>query len=133
MTGDAALLPERDRTFLDCKGYRYTAQRAEQQTCVTLHDLPLPTGFNIASCELLVRLPAGWPEATPDMFWVQPNLSVTGVVPAQAQVQEQLLGSPWQRFSRHLTPGEWRAGIDDLEAWITWITWSLRQDAECAV
>jgi hypothetical protein len=131
MTG-GELLPERDRSFLDRKDYKYSVQRADQQTCLTINDFPLPAGFNVANCELLIRLPAGWPDATPDMFWVRPNLTVSGATPAQAQVHEQLLGLAWQRFSRHLTSGQWRPGLDDLEAWMTWITRSLHQDVACA-
>lgn len=126
------LLPERDRAFIERKQFDVAVERADQQTCITIHNFILPVGFNVLTCEMLVRLPAGWPDAAPDMFWVQPDLTVAGVIPAQAQVHETVLGVNWQRFSRHLSPGEWRAGVDDLEAWITWINRSLRQDVACA-
>ena len=39
-------------------------------------------------------------------------------------VMEHYLGRSWQRWSRHLLPGQWRSGVDGVESYLVLI----RQD-----
>ncbi len=95
----------------------------EQFKCVTqpggwsflvIPDFHLPKGYSHNTAQLLVKLPPGFPDAAPDMFWVNPQIRTqSGGVP-QGTSFESLLGEQWQRFSWHLTPGAWRPGISTL-------------------
>ncbi|MFZ5477855.1 MAG: multiubiquitin domain-containing protein [Myxococcota bacterium] len=63
---------------------------------------------------LMVKLPPLFPDAQPDMFWVQPPLATAaGAVPRGAS-NETVLGEVWQRFSWHLASGAWKPGISSL-------------------
>jgi hypothetical protein len=77
-------------------------------------DFELPGGFQPNRVELLVKLPPGFPDAAPDMFWVHPAVKTgAGGVPRSTSI-ERLLGKNWQRFSWHLAAGAWKPGISDV-------------------
>lgn len=79
-----------------------------------ISNFPLSVGYSLDSIQLLIKLPPGFPDASPDMFWVSPHVKTkSGVVP-QGTSAELLLGQQWQRFSWHLQPGAWRPGISTL-------------------
>lgn len=122
------LLPD-DEAYLQRKGYDYEVDEEGNFTCVVIHGYPFPEGLTPARADLLIRLPAGWPDATPDMFWCDPEIRVvrTGQHPPAASHFEEHLGRRWQRFSRHLHPGSWSGG--GLEAWMTVIASELRKAA----
>jgi hypothetical protein len=81
---------------------------------LVISDYALPAGFEPNRVELLVKLPPGFPDAAPDMFWVSPDVrTANGNVP-RATTNERLLGRNWQRFSWHLAAGAWKAGMSDL-------------------
>jgi E2/UBC family protein E len=111
--GQTQLLPESDREFLDEKGYVYDVQQAGD-VFVTIRDFTLPETYSPRSCTLLLKLPAGYPNANPDMFWTAPNVRlVGGGVPVAAEVVEVYMNQSWQRWSRHTNT--WRAGIDNIQ------------------
>ncbi len=74
----------------------------------------LPVGFQPGAVDLLIKLPPGFPDAQPDMFWVSPTVkTVQGSLP-RATCMESLLGKEWQRFSWHLAAGAWKPGVSTL-------------------
>lgn len=78
----------------------------------------LPGGFQPNRVELLVKLPPGFPDAAPDMFWVYPEVKTpNGAVPRGTSA-ECLLGKDWQRFSWHLAAGAWKPGISTLRDYL---------------
>jgi hypothetical protein len=96
--------------------------------CVVLHDFKLRPGYNVEAADLLVRLPPGFPDAAPDMFWIDPPIARTdGVGISAADQYEMHLGRRWQRFSRHLAGGEWRAGVDSIESYLALIRKALAE------
>jgi hypothetical protein len=105
---------------------------------VLIHDYVLPDGFEPASTTMLLRLPPGFPDAAPDMFWADPPIKVraTGAYPVAADQfelypvdgEESMQVRRWQRFSRHLPNGAWRPGIDDLRSWLRTIRATLEAD-----
>lgn len=99
--------------------------------CVVIHKFELPEGYAPREVDLLLRLPAGYPDAAPDMFWVIPSVTLarTGQVPQAATSMEPYLKRTWQRFSRHLSPGVWQAGRDDLRSYLALITRDLEKGA----
>src|ERR1700728_2699794 len=81
---------------------------------LVISDFELPGAFQPNRVELLVKLPPGFPDAAPDMFWVHPAVRTgAGNVPRSTS-NERLLGKNWQRFSWHLAAGAWKPGISDL-------------------
>lgn len=81
---------------------------------VVISNYELPVGFAPNRVDLLVKLPPGFPDAAPDMFWVHPEVRApNGAVP-KATSPERLLGKNWQRFSWHLAPGAWKPGVSEL-------------------
>jgi hypothetical protein len=63
-------------------------------------------------------LPAGYPNAHPDMFWTFPDVKLAnGSWPKSSEHHYAYDGRNWQRWSRHYQ-GKWRAGIDGLRSYL---------------
>ena len=67
--------------------------------------------------------PHAWlSDVAPDMWWFHPAIKRTdGIQIPATDVFEHHLGREWQRWSRHLTPGQWQSGIDSLESYVALI------------
>lgn len=122
------MLPPNDREHLQQKGYTFEETSDGGMLCVVIKGFRLPAGYEPPVTDLLLRLPVGYPDAAPDMFWCNPpvRLGANGSFPQAADLMEQHLGGTWQRFSRHLAPGVWRPGTDCLESYLSLI----RRDLE---
>src|ERR1044072_1837565 len=96
-----AVLREHDQSFLDSLGYSYTVEADHGFVKVVLTDFPTP-GLDQSEAALLLRLPVGFPDATPDMFWVSPALTANGAAIPGTEVTENHVGRSWQRWSRHI-------------------------------
>lgn len=115
-------LPPLDEAFLVEAGHKFESAVESGMTCIVFPSWPLPDGLNYTSADLLVRLPGGYPDAAPDMWWFSPALTTAGGGVIQAtEVSEMHLGRTWQRWSRHLGAGQWRSGIDGLENYLALI------------
>ncbi|WP_159601591.1 E2/UBC family protein [Agromyces humi] len=125
------MLEQEDRDWLAERGLDFEIAEEGAYTNLILRDFVLPAGFDREKIDLLVRLPAGFPDTAPDMFWVNPQvrLTKTGAFPRAADVMETVGGRQWQRFSRHFSGSPWRPGIDSLPSWILCIRSLLEQDA----
>lgn len=87
--------------------------------CVVIKNMRLPKGLNPETADLLVRIPGGYPDVAPDMWWFNPPIKRIDNSPIPAtETYEQHVGQTWQRWSRHLSPGQWRAGLDSLESYL---------------
>ena len=64
---EAGIAPERARLYAENGGW----------TFVVISDFELPMGFEPNQVDLLVKLPPGFPDAAPDMFWVHPAVQTT--------------------------------------------------------
>lgn len=118
------LLPDDDVAYLNEKQWPASVYRAGAEVHVRITAFPFPDAYTPRSADLLIRLPAGYPNANPDMFWTHPDVKlVSGAWPAASdvhQVQEptEIYGhTPWQRWSRHFSGG-WRPGVDGLRTYI---------------
>jgi hypothetical protein len=101
--------------------------------CVLIPNFPLGEGFDQEAADLLVRLATGYPDVAPDMWWFHPPVRrADGQEIPATQAYERHLGREWQRWSRHLQPGQWRSGIDSLESYIAIIRRELELAARSA-
>jgi len=122
MDTNIRLLPDVDIEFLDAKGYRVTERAVANWIHVIVHEFALPAAYVPTVCDLLVRLPPGYPNANPDMFWTRPEVRLAnGNWPDRANVRETFEGEMWQRWSRHIPPNAWRPGTDSLQTFIATI------------
>lgn len=114
------MLPPIDQVHLDERAPGSTVTQEGGMICVVIPKLDLPQGFTHSQSDLLVRLSPGYPDVPPDMWWFDPPVRrIDGQPIAATQLQESYLGRVWQRWSRHLTPGQWRTGIDSLESYLS--------------
>lgn len=124
------LISEPEREALAAVGASWsTHEMPDGWTCVVINGYRLPAGFSPEVVDLMIRLHPQFPDAQPDMFYLCPTAVIagTGHRPQATEVDELILERTWQRFSRHLAPGAWRAG-DDLCTWLTAIRQLLRSD-----
>ena len=127
-------LPNSETAFLSSLGIDHQIIAENGMTCVLLQDWSLPAGLNLVSADLLVRLPPGYPDVCPDMWWFSPSVHrADGTDLPNTGVYEHHLGRRWQRWSRHLTPEQWRSGIDGLENYVALIRHDLERWVPAAV
>jgi len=114
------MLPPDDLDYLKARAPQHVVSSEGGMICVVLPAFPIPEGLSPATSDLLFRLSPGYPDVPPDMWWFNPPIRRTngGAIPA-TQVQERHLGRDWQRWSRHLSPGQWRSGVDSIESYLS--------------
>ena len=97
-------------------GFEYfeTVSQPDGWTFLLVPDYPLPDGFSHHDARLLIKLPPLFPDAAPDMFWLNPSIRTSSGGTPQGTSTATLLGAEWQQFSWHLSPGAWRAGLSTL-------------------
>ncbi len=121
----ATILRPVDEAFLN-EHFAWEAIVESGMVCVTITEYSLAAGLTPAVDELLVRLPSGFPDVGPDMFWfATPVTRVDGSAIAATELIETYLGRSWQRWSRHIG-NRWRPGIDDLRSYFAYVATCLR-------
>lgn len=124
------MLPTNDTNYLSDKIRDHSLLVDGGMTCILCPGFVLPRGFNPVSSDLLLRLNTGYPDVPPDMWWFNPPVARADGKPIPAtEVMESYLGRTWQRWSRHLTAGQWRSGIDGIESYFA----LLRKELERSV
>jgi len=127
------MLPAPDRDFLERKGFRYEVKPDAGMICVIIPGLKLPPGLVPAQSDLMYRLATGYPDIPPDMWWFYPAVRRADGVPIPATDSiEQHFDRAWQRWSRHLDPGTWLAGVDTLESFFALTMKELAVNARTA-
>ena len=122
-------LPEDDESFLVRKGYEWTLSDASDGGLLVVKSYRVNGArYDRSETDLLLRIPAQYNMARLDMWWVEPHLRLRsgGNYPEAASTLENYLGKVWQRFSRHLPDGVWRAGVDGLPMFLTFINRELQ-------
>jgi hypothetical protein len=120
------MLPPIDQEYLQTRALGSAVSLDRGMICVVVPNFPLPAGFTVTQADLLLRLAPGYPDVPPDMWWFQPAvLRVDGRPIIMTQVQEAYLGRVWQRWSRHLQPGQWRSGVDSIESYLALVRTEL--------
>ena len=113
------MLPSIDTQYLQERVPGHTVTAEGNMVCVTIPNFETPPGLSVAATTLLLRLSPGYPDVPPDMWWFNPPVKrVDGTEIPATQAYERHLGREWQRWSRHLAPGQWRSGVDSLEGYL---------------
>jgi Prokaryotic E2 family E len=121
------VLSEGDEAFLKAQGFDYEVISEGQMFSLIIRGYRLPAGYEPGLVDLLLRLPTGFPDAAPDMFWTYPVVAYPGGgVPPATQDRLDFNGRTWQRWSRHLAIG-WRPGIDNLQTYLRLIRTDLEK------
>lgn len=124
-------LPQSDIACLAERGIQYSVSSEANMTCIVFPGYALPTGYNLAAADLLLRLQPGFPDVPPDMWWFYPAIRrADGSVIQATEVMERHLGRDWQRWSRHFNGGQWRSGVDSLESFLALIRRELERCAK---
>jgi hypothetical protein len=123
-------LPEADTTYLADRKLPHSIALEGGMTCIVFPQWRLPAGYDRTSADLLLRLPPGYPDVPPDMWWFDPVVRLSnGQVIQAADAMELHLGRTWQRWSRHFANGQWKSGVDCLESYVALIQ---RELSRCA-
>jgi hypothetical protein len=126
-------IPEPELESLKGDGLKFSVVPEGNMTCIVVQKFSLPAGYKRTEVDLLLRLPPGFPDAPPDMWWFDPPVQrADGQVIPATQITETHVGRSWQRWSRHFQPGQWRPGIDCLESFLALIRKELRRCGEPA-
>lgn len=124
ITGTPTLLPELDVEFLNEKDFDCEVTQVGGEVRVIINNFPFPAQYSPRTAKLMLRLPSGYPNANPDMFWTSPDVKLlNGNLPLNANYYDPSAGN-WQRWSRH--DNSWRPGTDDLRTKIS----SVRKELE---
>lgn len=109
-------LPERDKDFLDEKGYNYELVEFPGGIYLIINDFPFPPSYLPRQAKVLIVLPTGYPEAKVDMIFTIPDVKLTnGQWPLNCEAHLLHNGLRWQQWSRHIN---WRIGIDNLRTFM---------------
>ena len=122
-------LPPKLEAELATLRLQHTIEVAEDPDFVSLvfKDFRLGEGFNVEHSNLLIRIPRSYPDAAPDMFWVDRNVALAnGAVPLNADSIETHLSREWRRFSWHRQQ-PWNPTVDNIYAYVEFITRRLRE------
>lgn len=123
------MLRPSDQAVLDEIGLPYDIGQDGAFVTVMIRNFPMPASLEPTGSNMLLRLPPGFPDAAPDMFWLQPPVAGPGSTPIPGtQSLEPYLGSTWQRWSRHIA-SQWRPGIDNLGTYMAYVRRCLDQAA----
>lgn len=123
-------LPADDLKHLAERGIAYQIAFEANMTCVVFPRFALPPGYDRSESDLLLRLPAGYPDVPPDMWWFDPPVLLPGGRSVQAtECTERYLDRSWQRWSRHFNQGQWRSGLDCLETFLALVRKELQRCA----
>ena len=97
------------------------------QWLVSLADATMPNGWNKKTSSVHFFVPAGYPHANPDCFYVDADVRLAnGSLPQNAQIQQlaDLGQALW--FSYHLQR-PWKPGRDRLNTWVATIAGRLAE------
>ncbi|MGN6588237.1 MAG: E2/UBC family protein [Solirubrobacterales bacterium] len=127
------MLSDGDEIYLKERGFDYEVVPEGAMFSLIIRGFHLPAGYEPAVVDLLLRLPGGFPDAAPDMFWMNPLVAyVGGGAPPATETRLEFGGRTWQRWSRHLAVA-WRPGVDNLQTYLRLIRTDLEKGAPALV
>jgi Prokaryotic E2 family E len=93
---------------------------------VVIPAFALGEGYSLPTSDLLIRAQRTYPDAGPDMFWLEVGvLLLNGQPPQSAEPIETYQGRTWRRFSWHRQ--RWEPSIDNLHGYLEFIRRRLKE------
>ena len=115
------MLSAKNHSILAALGESYRVFDEEGFLVIIIDGFSMPEGIAPQKSAMLIRLPPGFPDAAPDMFWLDPAIhGPGGTVFPGTEASQVFIGRTWQRWSRHIQQ-EWRPGIDNLATYMAYI------------
>jgi hypothetical protein len=108
-------LLDRDTKFLDEAGYRWETVIDGERRWLLVHDYRLPLGYLQSTICLAIEVPSLYPTAELDMFYCSPAVFLEdGRAIAQTEVQQSIVDTQFQRWSRHREGSVWSSSDDSI-------------------
>lgn len=128
----AELLSLSDRSFLERSYPSHSVFTEGNHICVVIEAFGLADGLEPSVSDLLIRLPGGYPDRHPDMFWFGDAIKRTDGAPIRAVGSRMTVsGRVWHRWSRHMRADEWSAS-GGLRAYVGYVKMCVTHAAERA-
>lgn len=108
---------ERRKEEVDLLGKKYgEVEQGPNLDWVLFKAFPVPPGWSVASTELLVMIPPGYPFTPPDNFYVPVGFRLaSGATPGNYSEGTTQVGRQWGQFSFHIQAGDWQASPEVLD------------------
>lgn len=117
---EVTFLPKKDLEYLRTKEFDYQEIVEGKVKCLIIKDYRLPEKkYHVDKVDLLIRIPNGYNDTPPDMFFCSPHLkfSETNTEPPATSGRLNFNKIVWQQWSRHSNTGnDWRPGIDGINS-----------------
>ncbi|MGE0371674.1 MAG: E2/UBC family protein [Gammaproteobacteria bacterium] len=127
---DFQLLPK-DEAYLVAIGAVWETAIDNGRRWLILRNRPLPTGYTVSMTDIALDVPAPYPGAQIDMFYVHPHLQrVSGQPIPQTDTIESVFGVGFQRWSRHRPDGSWNAAVDCIATHMALVEEALLREVE---
>ena len=122
-----ALPPKLEKELEELRsGYQIAVSEDADWINVILSPFSLGEGFSVPSSDLLLRVQRSYPDAGPDMFWLDVNVTlVNGQLPQSAESIEPYAKRNWRRFSWHHQ--SWNPSVDNLHGYLEFVRRRLRE------
>jgi len=107
---------------------QYAIETVEEKESIILviQGFQLGDGFTKSASDLLLQIPRSYPDAGPDMFWVDEDVRLaSGELPQAAEATTEIHGRIRRRFSWHRA--RWNPTIDNLHGHLEFIRKRLRE------
>ena len=120
---------EKDVATLRKRGFNLSIFENGPTIYLQFSNFPLPSGrYNLERTDLLIFTSVHYPYAGFDMFWTNPQLTLSdGTIPKQAESIENHLNKEWRRFSYHpYTNTPWNPSEDNVERYVEYVQQRLR-------
>lgn len=119
-------LPEIDEEHLNSRGLSWETVTEAGSQRVIVYGFPVPSGYNVRTVDLNLRIEVGYPDTQLDMVYFHPALERATGQAIAAVASDAFDGKVWQRWSRHRTganpwvPGEDYIGthLGLVECWL---------------
>lgn len=124
-------LPESDETYLNNAGLPWETIIENLTRWLIIHEWKIPAGYNFDKSSLALMIPGNYSDSEIDMVYFQQHIARKDSKPIGALLPVNVLGAPWQRWSRHRTAkNPWRPGVDDLESHLILVDEWLQREFE---
>lgn len=113
------LLPA-DESHLDAMGYCWETRLEpvpgnEPRRWLVIHNYVLPAGYNCEKVQMALDIPATYPMAQIDMFYLLPAVTLSNGIPVPfVQVTAVIKGHTFQGWSRHRVTTPWNPASDSV-------------------